>query len=261
MTHDALLQRLNPDANCLMVALSKQVDDAMLIEIAGADYGDDVELHLEQLRKIRDEQIILAPMLWHPREVLDLTRWDEPAKGDENSRTSDVIVRPHVIRAFVCAVLTRMNAEPLNSQLFDGEVDTIAGLLDSLPLLEPSMQEEALHFFAWRAQILPELDSESPFWLIGLLLLMLRTQAPLTSAELNNLIQWIYGEVDMLRQNPWMVGDGDMNDQWLIWLTYYKQRIAIWQEIGQEIAMLAGQPDYSESQQALKDLALHLQSV
>lgn len=263
MKYNTLLQKLNPDANSLMAALSKHVDDAMLIETAGADYGVEVDLHLEQLLKIRDKQAILAPMDWYPREVLNLTQWNEPAKGDKHSRISEAIVRPHVVRAFVCAVLTRANAEPLNCQGFDEEVSNIAGLLDSLPLLDTSIQAEALRFFAWRVQILPEFDSESPFWLIGLLVLLLRTRAPLTSAQLNELIAWIDQDVDTLRHHPWMMVEDDVerNDQWLTWLTYYKMRLSIWQALGQEIALLADQPDYSESQEALKDLASHLEVI
>jgi uncharacterized protein YciU (UPF0263 family) len=60
MLTSPLLQELSLLANCLEPAdrllldlIFDRVDDAMLLEIAKADYGDDVAIHLEALHQIK----------------------------------------------------------------------------------------------------------------------------------------------------------------------------------------------------------------
>jgi hypothetical protein len=71
-----LLDRLEPADRPLLDLIFDRVDDSMLAEIAICDYGDDVEIHLAALHQIRANNIQM-PMQWHPREVLELTRWTE----------------------------------------------------------------------------------------------------------------------------------------------------------------------------------------
>jgi hypothetical protein len=260
MKYAALLQKLNPDADSLVAALSKHVDDEMLLSIANADYGWDVERHLEALRLIRDEQVVFAPMKMQPKEVLELTRWIIP--GDEAYKAytgSHNVLNQHIMRAFVCAVLLRAGADPLNEPYFDGENSTIAALLDSLPALEPSIQTEALRFFAWVIPRLTQYNEEKPFYGLALVLLILRTQTPFTRTELKLLINWIFTEVKIIAEYPW----NTVNDrkQWLTWLSGFTQRFELWQKIGLEIATLADQYGNSEGRQNLKALARHLEAI
>ncbi len=44
--HEQLLEKLNPDPDVLVIALSKLVGDSMLAEIAMADYAAEFEEHL-----------------------------------------------------------------------------------------------------------------------------------------------------------------------------------------------------------------------
>jgi hypothetical protein len=258
MKYDALLQKLNPDADSLVAALSKHVDDEMLLSIANADYGWDVERHLEALRPIRDEQMIFAPMGWHPKEILSLTRWINPG-SEEDADISTSVLKQHIIRAFVCAALLRAGADPLNEPYFTGENSTIAALLDSLPALEPSIQTEALRFFAWVIPRLTQYNEEKPFYGLALVLLILRTQTPFTRTELKSLINWIFAEVKMIAEYPW----NTVNDrkQWLTWLSDFDQRFELWQKIGLEIATLADQYGNSQGCQNLKALARHLEVI
>lgn len=53
MTSTTAFQRLEPADNLLLALIFNRVDDSMLIEIAKADYGDDVDIHLAALRRIR----------------------------------------------------------------------------------------------------------------------------------------------------------------------------------------------------------------
>ena len=49
-----LLATFGPDRDGLLQKVSELVDDQMLVEIAKADYGQDVPEHLSELRQIRD---------------------------------------------------------------------------------------------------------------------------------------------------------------------------------------------------------------
>lgn len=258
MKHDGLLQKLNPDADSLVAALSKHVDDEMLLSIANADYGWDVERHLDALHQIRDEQKVFAPMKMQPKEVLSLTRWIIPGDKAYADRL-DSIHKQHIMRAFACAVLLRAAADPANEEYFDGDNSNIAGLLDSLPALDQSIQIEALRFFAWVIPELTQYNEEKPFYGLALIVLILRTQTRVTHAELKALINWIFAEVKIVRDYPWnTVKD---RKQWLTWLSDFNQRIALWQKIGQEIASHADRYGNSEGRQNLKALARHLETI
>ncbi|MEN9937623.1 MAG: hypothetical protein RLZZ387_4202 [Chloroflexota bacterium] len=73
-----LLLALGPGCDALLCWLRPRVDDAMLLEIAGADYGMDADAHLAALRRIRDEGLFAVQIGWEPKEVLELIRWSEP---------------------------------------------------------------------------------------------------------------------------------------------------------------------------------------
>ena len=51
------LQSLEPTDNLLLALIFERVDDSMLLEIAKADYGDDVDIHLAALHQIRVKNI------------------------------------------------------------------------------------------------------------------------------------------------------------------------------------------------------------
>jgi hypothetical protein len=68
------LERLEPADNPLLTIVSEHVDNSTLLEIAKADYGEDVEIHLVALHQIRANNISFL-MQWHPGEVLELTCW------------------------------------------------------------------------------------------------------------------------------------------------------------------------------------------
>lgn len=252
-----MLEKLNPDPDSLLMAISSHIDDSMLMGIARADYGDDVDLHFKQLLKIRDEKTVFAPMHWHPREVLELTRWDEPDKMPLSPHT---LLQRHTIRAFACAAMLRAMAEPSNNPYFGGDNESIAPLVESLSVLEAKLQKEALRFFAWRAQNLPHNDtSVVPFYLLALLILFLRVEPSIPRIELKTIIDWIYAAVQDAYWIEFYMSNG-IKTQWLTWLTVYNQRHTIWLNLGKEIATLAESYDNSEGRQNLKALARHLET-
>jgi hypothetical protein len=154
-----------------------QIDDAMLLEIARCDYGDDVEIHLAALHQIRANKIPV-PLQWHPGEVLCLTRWTE---WDSLSSHS---TRNHWMRLFACTVLIWASLEPENYvyQLGDGnhsegEDSTIIQFLDSALYLGDDVSIAALKFLGWRMQsqiaraLIDEDFGECPCYAVAMLLL------------------------------------------------------------------------------------------
>jgi hypothetical protein len=64
-----LLATFGPDRDGLLRRVSELVDDQMLLEIAQADYGQDVAEHLSELRTIRDTAAVPAPVRFCPLDA------------------------------------------------------------------------------------------------------------------------------------------------------------------------------------------------
>ena len=145
--NDDLLAILDPSPDALLDLLRGRVDDAMLQEIAAADYGMEADTHLRELRRIRDTGRVPVRFDWCPKEVLDLTRWSEP--GELSGVGDDAVLREHLKRAFCCAALLRGSCEPGNADVdFGCESDTLVQALASACVLGPEIARAALQFVA-----------------------------------------------------------------------------------------------------------------
>lgn len=102
--------------------------------IAGADYGVAAEKHFLALQQICKDGLLPRQLDWHPREVLELTRW---SRGENVN---------HYARALCCAIL----------MITGGDEEEL--VKSGCVLIESSIQlgEEAVSktsaFFAWIAQ-------------------------------------------------------------------------------------------------------------
>jgi hypothetical protein len=150
------LQRLEPADNPLLTLIFQHVDDSMLLEMAKADYGKDVEIHLAALHQIRANNIPF-PMQWHPGEVLELTRWTE--WDNLNPPDGGISKRNHWMRLFACTVLIWASLEPENYEYngedwnhIGGEDSTTIQLIDSALNLGEETSLAALQFLGWRMQ-------------------------------------------------------------------------------------------------------------
>jgi len=146
---DAALAAFSPNADEFLRLVSGRVDDALLYEIATADYGHKVNEHLLHLRQIRAKGSFATPMRWHPREVLELIRWSEPEAP--NWKPGLPGERGHWMRAFACSsLLIRVAGEQENSELREGWNETLIQLIDSLHSIAPELYRPAAAFLAWR---------------------------------------------------------------------------------------------------------------
>jgi hypothetical protein len=139
----ALLALFPASKRRLLDVTRRSIDDAMLKEIAAADYGCDLEVHLAALRPIRDRGAVPDDLGWHPGEVLSLTHFCDPERPNpppfEPGPTGR---RGHQIRAFACAVLL-YNGE-------DSAMDSaLARCLVSARVLDEEVNEAAGSYLTW----------------------------------------------------------------------------------------------------------------
>jgi hypothetical protein len=223
----------HPDADELLRRISCHITDASLIDIAGADYGNDVEKHFFQLRLIRDQGLLNTPMRWHPREVLELIRWSEPE--DPNWLPGVQGERGHWMRAFACSCLLRAAGEPENEELQQGWNQTLIQLIDSLCFLKNEiLYQPAAAFLAWLIPRASSDDGENEvgFLLLGLLwfALHLQTADKLVIA----LSESISDEVKRVEE-IWEPSA----DRWLLATTCFELRHKKWETLGRTLAEMS----------------------
>src|SRR4051794_15308746 len=114
-----LRDRLTPSLTAWMDWLCPQIDEAMLAEIAAADYGHRADEYLATLRHLRDGRRIPDRLDAVPIEVLELIRVSEP---DDPAWTPGRPGRTgHLMRLFCCALLLAVADNAQLRQYFDEE--------------------------------------------------------------------------------------------------------------------------------------------
>ncbi len=131
--------------------------------------------------------------------------------------------RDDVMRAFACSVLLRIKGEPGNARAnIEGENETLVQLLASLDRLGGGYHEEALPFLAWRLETLADDDEERPFFIYALLLLTLKTRAPVSDSQLEGIVDWLIEDEDRMKRDDlkWRPA---YRSHWLLGLTSYNR--------------------------------------
>jgi hypothetical protein len=219
-----------PDAEELLRRVSRHVDDALLKEIAAADYGHKVEENLTHLTEIRNRGLFVIPMGWRPREVLELIRWSKPE--DPQWKPGQTGERGHWMRAFACSALLRAAGETSNSGLREGWNQTLIQLMGSLRSIGPELYEPAAASLAWLITRVDEDggDEELGFFVIGLLLLALNAQAVISDAVIVSLSERVAEEVGRVERISGWPGQG------LLGATTYNSYRADWKNLGVALA-------------------------
>ena len=137
---EQLLAPLHPDENALTPLFQANIDEAMLREIAEADYGwkaDECYVLLQPILRTG----LLASGEFHLREVLELIRWSEPEDPDWSPGGHGL--RGHWMRLFACTALVRL--APKYRGFCDSECDTLAQLISSAIDLGQPVARAAAH--------------------------------------------------------------------------------------------------------------------
>jgi hypothetical protein len=232
---------IGSDRDILLRRISERIDDGMLNEIAAADYGRDIQLHLPLLQRIRDHGEIPVPLAWEPREVLELIRWSEP--DDLTWGPGGHGERGQWMRAFACAALIRIEFDPANfSDRADGQNQTLAGLLVSIRTLDSDLAEAAPAFVAWGLEVQTDAaladrwhPDDLAFFGVALLWTIERSRTIVADAAVIELCQWI-SACEAAANAAVHKGYGLPLGSWLLSTTHFNLRHAAWRTIGADLA-------------------------
>ncbi len=275
----SLLNQFNPSDCTLWVWLRARIDDAMLEEIAAADYDTDVEHYLRALKRTRDEpwqsnEVVvrpskgkaLRPVWYQALEVLTLMRWSEP----ENSQQEEEQTVGHLMRAFCCVVLLRIAASPANCDTanIDTESQTIIQLIASVVSLEQKAIELTLQLLCWRMLSLPVDNKECPFFAVGILLLATALYSSEKSGILlRQLSELVFKEEERIRL---MFAEEfrQTSPQWLFGLKYFEdskgrgsiaeQLVDQWKNIAQKVLLNPPEPHPTEVAGLLREIGTRI---
>ena len=162
----------------------KWLDEKDILAIALADHGMDAESNILALRRIINLQMVPSPLAWNPREVLELTRWDEPSEHDvENERR-------HQRRSFASTVLLIAHGD-LDNNLYSSD-DALIQLIFSLMRLGAPLDRHAISLLRWLIPLRPE-DAylDRLYCGMGLLWFGLNPSSGLSGSDLSALLDWI----------------------------------------------------------------------
>jgi hypothetical protein len=218
-----LRDRLTPSPVAWMDWLCPQIDEAMLAEIAAADYGYRAEENLAALRRLRDNRRIPDRLEDVPLEVLELIRASEP--DDPAWTPGRPGPRGHLLRLFCCAILLTAAGNAQLRQYIDAE-PTLRQLTDSAVALGTAAIKAMLPLVCWCVPTLAPDDPDRPFFALSILLLA----AALYRDEgdgplLQQLCRWVIDEEARSRAAlpaallwaHWLFGlrfSADGNDRW-----------------------------------------------
>ena len=232
----SFLEGLTPDPDALRHEISRYIGDDVLHFIARADYGYDADENFHKLRKIRDGGAIAEPLPWPPREVLELTRWSNPAckdwlqQGHGMSRSSG-----HLAVVFSCAVLMRAYGDAKTRDYCDGYNQTLIQLLDNLEHVDFDTTQTCIAFLAWLITQLSDEPGERTFVAVALLFLCVKFETKLTKEQLLAFSKWIITQEQKV-VDSWEGGVGDQHYHWLLRMTFFNQYYKKWIALGVEMS-------------------------
>lgn len=214
----AFLAAFRPDPAPLLRRIAAHIDDAMLAEIAAADYGFQADENLVRLRALRKSGEMPD---FNAQEVLALTRWAEP---DWDNWSGPKGRRGHWMRAFACAGLLSAREDEGRWGALN---DTLGQMLASFDALRAPLNEEGAAFLAWRLDAF-DCGADSAFFGVGLLWFALNLH-DVSDETIVTLCTWTAQEERKL------VVPGAEEGRWLLSRTS-GQRLHVWDGIGARIA-------------------------
>ena len=237
------LAPLRPDEGALTSLFQANVDDAMLRQIAEADYGweaDRCHVLLQTMLKtgsVESDDFNL-------REALELIRWSEPE--DPEWSPGGHGRRGHWMRLFACAALVRLAAKYPGT--FDGECGTLAQLISSAIELGHPVAQAAASLLAWRFLAYPGNETDRAFLAFAILLLVGHVEGRNGRGQwLKELAVWVEDEESTARDAvvAW-------SSEWLIGLIPYCLRESVWRSL----ALVLARPESPHPPEVEEDLRL-----
>lgn len=230
---EQLLAPLYPNEIALTPQLQANIDDAMLREIAEADYGWKADECYALLRPVLKEGL-LPSYDFNLCEVLELISFSQP--DDPNWKPGGQGQRGHWMRLFACTVLVRLG--PRYPDRFGRLRLTLLPMVSSAIELGRSVAQGCGGLLAWRFLGFPVDDTEDPPFLA---LAILLSAVHLESGEdcgqwLKELVRWVDDEESRARRAR--SGQGSSLPSWgarLSGSTRVHDRAADWRTLAQRI--------------------------
>jgi hypothetical protein len=216
---EQLLASLHADKTALTPIFQANIDEAMLREIANADYGEGAEECHALLQQFLRTGLVESDD-FQLREVLELTRW-APGPGRHGDWE----------RLFACTALLQLSSR--FPERFEGECETLAPLvLHAIELGEPVAQASA-SMLAWRFLAYPGNEEDRPFLAFAILLLAVHLEGPEGRGPwLKQLAEWVMEE----ESHAWRERAGP-GTEWLLGLTHFRQHEGLWHFLAQHVLM------------------------
>jgi hypothetical protein len=241
LTTEQLLAPLDPNESALTPLFQAKIDRGMLREIAEADYGWKADECYASLQPVLNGGLAPADD-FNLREVLELIRWSEPS--DPEWSPGGQGPRGHWMRLFACAALARLARKYPAS--FGGECDTLAQLTSSAIELGRPVAQAAAGMLAWRYLAYPGNADDRPFLAFAILLLAAYLERGEDRGQwLKHLAAWVEDEESRAR-------NGTSRHEWLLGLTPYCLREAVWRSLAHRILARPESPHPREADEALR---------
>ncbi len=236
------------DPKALLDLLCTNIQDDSLSWISEADYGMEAEERLVELRKIKQDMAIYE-MDYGLKEVLELTRWQEPERTLDKWMTEPQ--KKNIQIAFSSAVLLTV---PSSLYYRMQENSSIIRLVETSEYLEqvlPGMLLATSHVLAWRVAQSDTDEEEVPFFLLGLILTGLKCGGYEDSSMIQLIDQLLRAESALHEQG---IGPYDVAD-WLFRNTYYNQSQGSWQSYAPFLSEQSEKTKSVDLSTKLKELA------
>lgn len=189
---DFLLAAFPPSRNALIDSARLETDDAMLMEIAKADYGQGVDELMPEIRAIRDTGIVPSPVSNMLFEVLTLTHYSNLDVPEAPPlEPGPAVLRAHQTRFFACALLLHIESGwPYEFCLTTGSA--LANGIISAKHLNEGMSAAVGCFLTWRLVGQKEVEeSEGVLFALALLILATRLRSErFTESDLGAVATW-----------------------------------------------------------------------
>jgi hypothetical protein len=246
---EQLLAPLHPNESALTPLFQANIDEGMLREIAEADYGSKADECYALLQPILKTDLVASDD-FNLREVLELIRWSEP--DDPEWSPGGQGTRGHWMRLFACAALLRFAAKYKAKS--GSECDTLAQLISSAVELGRPVARAAGSLLAWRFLAYPGDDEDPAFLAFAILLLAAHLERGEDRGQwLRELATWVEDEEARVRNAlSRRLSSLQHWDEWLLGLTLFRQREAVWRSLAHRILARPESPHPRDAGEALQ---------
>jgi hypothetical protein len=243
-----LLTFAPPSETALLDFVKARASPEMIHEICLNDWARNVGVHELEIMRQLSPSPELGMLPWHPREVLELERWNEPEEGDADRPPTGT--PGHLKRLLACVLLLRnaafVSPEDSDGDLYSGaffidiSAATVIRLVRSSIELGSQASRLALGFLLWvhAKQSHPHLR---PF--VSFAALLLHIQEDLSAADALETCAWVERDEKLAREE--LDEDDVHSERWMVGLNYQEDMDDAHRELwtatfGQVIAARSG---------------------